>query len=174
MSNQQIDVTVREAVPQDAQQFADFLSIVGKETPFLVGDGSVDMTTEELARNLGDLYESPNNVLMVTLVDGRIVGTASVSASGKRRMEHLGEIGISVLKDYWGFGLGSLLLEELIAWSREGGIIRRLELTVQHRNQRAIHLYEKMGFVTEAIMPRGAKTDEGEFLDVQLMSIMVD
>lgn len=175
MTREEVDITIREAVPDDAQQIAAALQQVAVETPYLVmnGEGPA-IEVEELAHNLADLYDSPNNVLMVAIIENRIVGTASVSASSKKRMEHLGEVGISILKDYWGFGLGKAMMESLIDWSCEGGIIRRLELTVQERNQRAIQLYEKVGFQTEAILPRGTKTDEDEFLDVRLMSLLID
>lgn len=171
----EIEFTIREAIPDDAADILEVLRIIGKETPFLVMDEKgMEMTPDEMSENLANLYESPNNVLMVALADGKVIGTASVKASAKKRMEHIGEIGISILKDYWGFGLGSLMMEELILWAQESGVIRRLELTVQHRNQRAVHVYEKIGFKTEAIMERGAKTDDGEFLDVHLMRLMVD
>ena len=83
------------------------------------------MSTAELAENLATLYESPNNVLLVALAGEAIIGTASVSAFQKR-MEHIGEIGISILKQYWGYGLGSILMEELIRWAHESHVIRRL------------------------------------------------
>lgn len=171
----EVEFTIREAIPADAADILQALRIVGRETPYLVMDEKgLEMTQDEMSENLANLYESPNNVLMVALADGKVIGTASVKASAKKRMEHIGEIGISILKDYWGFGLGSLMMEELISWAQESEVIRRLELTVQHRNQRAVHVYEKMGFTTETIMPRGAKTDDGEFLDVHLMSMMID
>ncbi|MTD37594.1 GNAT family N-acetyltransferase [Erwinia sp. CPCC 100877] len=171
----EVEFTIREAIPSDAAEVLNTLEVIGSETPFLVMDEKgLEMSVEEMSENLARLYESPNNVLFVALAGKKVVGTASVKASSKKRMEHIGEIGISILKDYWGFGLGSLLMEELLLWAKESGVIRRLELTVQHRNQRAIHVYEKIGFQTEAIMPRGAKTDDGEFLDVHLMSKMID
>ena len=77
----------------------------------------------------------PNNVLLVALA-GEALGPL-LSASSKKRMEHIGEIGISILKQYWGYGLGSILMEELIRWAHESHVIRRLELTVQDRNQRS-------------------------------------
>jgi len=170
-----LQITIREAIPADAAELLAVLKLIGKETPFLVMDEKgLELTNEEMMYNLADLYESPNNVLLVALVDGLIVGTASVKASAKQRMEHIGEIGISLLKEFWGLGLGSLMMEEVLLWANESKIIRRLELTVQDRNQRAIHVYEKMGFQTETIMKRGAKTDDGEFLDVHLMSQMID
>ncbi|OTN88107.1 acetyltransferase [Enterococcus sp. 7E2_DIV0204] len=171
----EVEFTIREAIPADAADILQALRIVGRETPYLVMDEKgMEMTPDEMSENLANLYESPNNVLMVALADGKVIGTASVKASAKKRMEHIGEIGISILKDYWGFGLGSLMMEELIEWAKESKVIRRLELTVQHRNQRAVHVYEKIGFKTETIMDRGAKTDDGEFLEVHLMSMMID
>lgn len=171
----EVEFTIREAIPGDAVEILRTLKTIGSETPFLVMDEKgLEMTPVEMSENLANLYESPNNLLMVALADEQVIGTASVKASSKKRMEHIGEIGISILKDYWGFGLGSLMMEELIEWAKESGVIRRLELTVQQRNQRAVHVYEKIGFKTETIMARGAKTDDGEFLDVHLMSRMID
>lgn len=171
----EVEFTIREAIPDDAVEILRALKTIGSETPFLVMDEKgLEMTPVQMSENLANLYESPNNLLMVALADEQVIGTASVKASSKKRMEHIGEIGISILKDYWGFGLGSLMMEELIEWAKESGVIRRLELTVQHRNQRAVHVYEKIGFKTETIMARGAKTDDGEFLDVHLMSRMID
>ncbi|MBO0422621.1 GNAT family N-acetyltransferase [Enterococcus plantarum] len=171
----EVEFTIREAIPDDAVEILRALKIAGSETPFLVMDEKgLEMTPVEMSENLANLYESPNNLLMVALADEQVIGTASIKASSKKRIEHIGEIGISILKDYWGFGLGTLMMEELIEWAKESGVIRRLELTVQHRNQRAVHVYEKIGFKTETIMARGAKTDEDEFLDVHLMSRMID
>lgn len=171
----EVEFTIREAIPSDAVELLQALKIIGSETPYLVMDEKgMEMTSKEMSDNLATLYESPNNILMVALADEKVIGAASVKASSKRRMSHIGEIGISILKEYWGFGLGSLMMEELIQWAKESNIIRRLELTVQHRNQRAVHVYEKIGFKTEAIMARGAKTDDGNFLDVHLMSMIID
>ena len=171
----EVEFTIREAIPSDGAQILQVLEIIGSQTPYLVMDEKgLEMTTDEMGDNLANLYESSHNILMVALANEKVIGTASVKASSKKRVEHIGEIGISILQDYWGFGLGSLMMEELIVWAKESGVIRRLELTVQHRNQRAVHVYEKIGFMTEAIMSRGAKTDDGEFLDVHLMSMMID
>lgn len=168
-------MAICEAIPADAAELLTVMQQIGRETPYLVMDEKgLAMNEAEMQRNLDQLYESKNNVLLLALADEKIVGTASIKAAEQHRMEHIGEIGISLLKEYWGYGLGSILMEELIQWSSESGVIRRLELTVQDRNKRAIHVYEKMGFQTEAIMPRGAKTDEGLFLDVHLMSYLID
>lgn len=65
-------------------------------------------------------------------------------------------------------------MEVALDWAEQTPMIRRLELTVQARNSRAVHLYEKFGFKIEAAKERGAKTKDGEFLDVYLMSRLID
>jgi acetyltransferase, GNAT family len=49
-----------------------------------------------------------------------------------------------------------------------------LQLSVQKRNEAAIHLYSKFGFVTEGLQERGAYLKEGIFLDVYLMGRLID
>ena len=113
-------------------------------------------------------------MLFLALVDDRIVGTASIKSQPERRIKHIGELGVSILKEYWGLGLGSILIEELLEWAQASQEIFRIELTVQEQNPRAVALYEKFGFKKEALMERGARADDGRFLKVWLMSYLVN
>lgn len=81
---------------------------------------------------------------------------------------------MAVLKDYWGHGLGRILLEEVIVWAQEIGLLKRLELTVQVRNERAVRLYQSCGFDIEGTQKRGARTDMGEWLDLYYMGRLID
>lgn len=173
--SEDIDVTIREALPEDAQQIVQVSQTIGKQTEFLVMDEfGMNLPVGLLENQLETIYNSQAQLLLVAVVEAEIVGTASVRTSEEKRVDHIGEVGISLLKDYWGMGLGSTLLEELIDWAQQTNQIRRLELTVQKQNKRAIHLYKKYGFQTEAVMKRGARGDDGRFLDVLLMSKMID
>lgn len=171
----ELAIIFREAIPADAEQLLEVTKKMGSETEFLVMDEKgMNLTTELFSQQLAALYESQNNVLLLALVDEQIIGTASVKTDNHYRVAHIGEIGISVLKEYWGLGIGTLLMEELLTWAKESGTICRLELTVQTRNKRAVHIYQKIGFEIEALMPRGARSDEGEFLDVYLIRYLID
>ncbi|WP_269796669.1 GNAT family protein, partial [Streptococcus sp. SM3] len=70
--------------------------------------------------------------------------------------------------------LGQILLEEGIEWAHSTGVLRKLILNVQVRNERAVHLYKKLGFEIEGCQARGACSAEGEFLDVYLMGKLID
>ena len=69
-------------------------------------------------------------------------------------MKHYGTIGISVLKEYWGRGIATALLEKLISWFKEKGI-KKINLDVFENNEKAIKLYEKFGFKLEGCIEDG-------------------
>lgn len=102
------------------------------------------------------------------------VGVLNIVPSDHSQDDSIGDIFIAVKQAYWGYGLGSLLMEMALDWAKHTPMIHRLELTVQVRNSRAIHLYEKFGFRIDATTSRGVQTKDGEFLDVYLMSRLID
>lgn len=170
---EQLDVVIREAIPDDAESILNHLSNTALETGFMtMGEEGPGISIEEEQEQLAKLYESNNNVLLVALVNEEVIGTASIHGSQSPKLSHIGEIGIVIAKDYWGYGLGTAMMNEMIKWANESSVLKRLELTVQARNQKARHLYEKLGFTLEAVMSRGVK-DNGEYLDVCLMSMMI-
>ncbi|HFD1744233.1 TPA: N-acetyltransferase family protein [Enterococcus faecium] len=173
--SEEIGIILREAVPDDAKDILSMMEQVNSETEFLALDeAELLLPPETLSEELSYMYESNNNLLLLAINEGTIVGTASVKADSQFRLSHVGEVGISILQEYWGMGLGTLMLEEIINWAKEMGVLFRLELDVQVRNERAVHLYQKMGFQIEAVIPRGVRTDLGEFLDVYKMSYLIE
>lgn len=168
-----IDCIIREAIPNDAEQILDLLNETATQTGYMTqGPEGVGISVEEEAKQLAEIYDSLNNSIFVAIVDDRIIGIASIHGSDKPKIEHIGEVGIVIDKAYWGFGLGRMMMEELLAWADESPVLSRLELKVQERNTRARHLYEMLGFNLEAIMERGVK-DDGQLLNVCLMSKMI-
>ena len=57
-------------------------------------------------------------------------------------IQHIGDVFIVVQKAYWNQGLGQILLEEGLEWAHSTGLLRKLVLNVQVRNERAVHLYK--------------------------------
>lgn len=89
----EVEFTIREAIPTDAEEILQTLTLIGSETPYLVMDEKgMEMTPDEMSENLANLYESLNNVLMVALADGKVIGTASVKASSKNVWSILGRL----------------------------------------------------------------------------------
>ena len=166
------EVIVEEAQLSDAKALVDLLSQVSQETDFVVAE--TILSQEDMEIFLAQHLESVNEICLVVRVDKKLAGVLNVSSTSSPQTNHIGDIFIAVQEKYWGYGLGSLLMEVALDWACHTPVIRRLELTVQDRNSRAVHLYEKFGFKIEATKERGAKTKDGEFLDVYLMSRLID
>ena len=166
------EVIVEEAQLSDAKALVDLLSQVSQETDFVVAE--TILSQEDMEIFLERHLESVNEICLVVRVGKELAGVLNVSSTSSPQTNHIGDIFIAVQEKYWGYGLGSLLMEVALDWACHTPVIRRLELTVQDRNSRAVHLYEKFGFKIEAAKERGAKTKGGEFLDVYLMSRLID
>lgn len=168
------EVYFSEAEPADAVAFIDFMNQVARESDYLVMDESgFRFSQEEMERIFEAGIENPGELCLLAKVGSEVIGAISVKSSKQFRISHIGNIFIAIKKDYWGHGLGTILLDEVIEWAQEMDLLKRLELTVQVRNQAAVHLYQKMGFVIEGTQVRGARTDEGEWLDLYYMGRLI-
>ena len=96
-----------------------------------------------------DLLSRDYCFYLVAVADGQVVGCAGLTNICKE-----GNIdNVVVAPEYRGRGIATGLLEELLAQGEEQGI-EAFTLEVRMSNAAAIHVYEKMGFVSEGIRPR--------------------
>ncbi len=97
---------------------------------------SADMLAGELAGHPGDRY------YLVAEVDGVIAGYAGLLAPGGGQADVLT---LAVAEDRWGEGIGSALLEGLLAEAARRGC-PQVFLEVRVDNDRAQRLYRRYGF----------------------------
>lgn len=169
-----LDITLREATPKDAKELLKVMTILNKETPFLlVNQHSLELDDAAMASQIDFIYEEDNQLILLAFNHNELIGVATVMSEMDPPLRHIGEIGISILKEYWGYGLGTVMLEEIISWAKEHQQIKRLEIKVQKRNERAISLYQKLHFETEGIIRCGFLSEKNEYLDVLLMSLII-
>lgn len=140
------------------------------ETDYLLSypdENSFDAQQE--AEFLKEKTESPNEIEIVAVVDGMVAGTAGIEAVGsKYKLKHRAELGIAILKEYWGLGLGKALMEACIECAKEAGYTQ-LELNAVAENERAVALYKKMGFVEYGRNPRGFNSRVSGYQEVVYM-----
>ena len=97
-----------------------------------------------MSRGLGDVYKR-QSIYLVADDEGEIVGCLNLNSFSKERLKHNAELGISVKKDYWHKGIGSMLIKEAIEFAKKINI-DSIYLTVRSDNERAKSLYTKFGF----------------------------
>lgn len=96
-----------------------------------------------------DLLSRDYCMYLVALVDGQPVGCA-----GLTNICNEGNIdNVVVSEGYRGQGVATRLLSELLVRGENCGI-EAFTLEVRVSNAAAIHVYEKLGFVSEGIRPR--------------------
>jgi ribosomal protein S18 acetylase RimI-like enzyme len=79
---------------------------------------------------------------------------------------HVGYFGIGVAPEWRGMGLGTLLMQAVIAEAeRHLGGLRLIQLDVFANNERGIQLYRKLGFTEYARLP-GAVHHRGNYVDL--------
>lgn len=140
-----MNIVIERATPADAKAMLEYLKQVGGETDNLTfGAEGLPFTVEEEAVYIAKTENSHDEIALVAKDNGRIIGDASLSRL-PRRMSHRGDLGISVIKDYWNKGVGSRLLSEIIEIAKANSF-EIIDLQVRADNSAAIHLYEKFGF----------------------------
>jgi ribosomal protein S18 acetylase RimI-like enzyme len=73
------------------------------------------------------------------------VGYVTVEESMWELSRHAGELGIAVLPQFRGVGVGSALLDSVLRVASEKGF-KKVNLSVFHTNRNAINLYKRFGF----------------------------
>ena len=167
-------ITIRSVEPEDAAGMLQYMKIMLGETPFLLRTPEeFNYTTEEEARILAGRKNDPRSLMLVAEAGGEIIASADVCPHGtKSRVQHRAELGISVRKDYWRQGIGSALMERLIPFAKQSGF-EQIELTVESKNQRALQLYHKNGFIIYGTRPHGLKYPDGSYDNDYLMVRML-
>lgn len=169
------ELIICEAQIEDAESLSETLKLVQEESDFLTRDSDSPTLSPEQAKDfIESQLQKQNAICLVAKIGEQVVGVLNVSSGNFDRINHIGEVFIAVRQAYQGYGIGSFLMEGLMDWAEHTPVIRRLELDVQVRNEKAIGLYQKFGFAIEATKQRGAKTKNGEFLDVYAMAKLID
>lgn len=96
-----------------------------------------------------------------------VVGWCDVFPESNPRQNHRGALGMGLLPEYRGKGLGSKLLAAVLAQAQKFGL-EKVELHVYTSNSAAIALYKKFGFEQEGLIRRYRKLD-GEYFDCLVM-----
>lgn len=107
----------------------------------------------------------------IALVQERVVGWCDVLPIERQTRAHCGVLGIAVLPEHRGRGIGSALLRSTIDDARRFGL-KRIELSYRSGNTAVGALYERFGFVLEG-RQRNAVLVDGEYEDLVCMALIL-
>ena len=111
--------------------------------------------------------------------DGVIVGEGSLRRLGPSMLDHGAVLALGIHPEAQGRGLGRAMMQALLAWARdpprhpEGRPrpVRRVELYVRADNDRALALYQSLGFTVEGRRARFVRLPGDRFIDDLVMGL---
>lgn len=117
-----------------------------------------------------DCQTRSNCKMLVAIHNERIVGLAE-AVGGKRSLRTTAVLAISVDQSRRRQGIGRALLKSIIHWARLNPELYRLELEVFANNQKALSLYDQLGFVREGLR-KSVAIKHGVMLDSYIMGMV--
>lgn len=142
----------------------------------------IDGETENLDREAGEglltpddfeklIYEdsiAEKNIFLVAQVKDKIIGFTRLEGNKLSRFSHKAEFGICILKEYCGYGIGKVLLENILIFA-DSNRIEKVSLSVVQTNTNAIRLYKKYGFIEEGLLIKDRLHKDGNYYNTVLM-----
>ena len=162
-----LEVIVRPIAIPDAVSYRACLDSVARERRYLAQMEALPLERIEMF-----VRESvAQGAAQFVAVEGStVVGWADVFPNWAAAVAHCGTLGMGVMAEYRGQGIGAMLLSACLVKAAAKGI-SRVVLEVRADNSAAIHLYEKAGFAVEARM-RNAMRFEGVYYEALQMSLI--
>lgn len=169
-----MEVAIREAVPADAEQIIDLVQKMSAEpdVDIALAPDEPYHTIEAEQTILAEFAASENSIYLVAEAGDRIIGFINCKGGKRKATRHVTLLSISLDEAWRNQGVGSRLMAHAVVWARNTGSVHRIELLVFARNEMAIHLYQKFGFVMEG-RRRRAVFSNGEYLDDLIMALLL-
>ncbi len=161
-----IRLMFRSLIPADAEAFLVYRKQIPLDsTHTMQYQGMKFPSIDEAAERLRTQLEDRVQLSIGIFESHRVVGSLNFRMHNPEHpwIQHVGEFGMTVLKEYWGQGLGKRLLLYLDQHARSIGVTR-IEANVRTANERGVRLYQGSGFQIEGTRRQAAKIN-GEYQD---------
>lgn len=160
-----MDICVRKIEYKDIESFRHAIGSVAKEKKYIL---TVETPShDKVFKFVSDNIEK-KHAQYIAIQDEQVIGWADIIPYEKEVLSHAGQLGMGVLKDYRGKGVGTQLLSSVMKHSWDNGLTR-LELEVFSDNTNAIGLYKKHGFILEGTK-KYARFLKNEYHDILIMA----
>ena len=164
------ELIIKSAQLEDSEEIITFIKQVEGETRFLMREtGEFNKSIDHERRFIEDKLKNDMEIFLIAKINGKIVGTLGFATIPFNRYKHKGHFGISIMKEFWDYGIGYNLITSLITWADNAGIIK-ITLEVDSDNFRAINLYEKFEFVQEGVLKYDKYLGDETYIDSIIMS----
>ncbi len=162
------EVVVRDARPDDLDAFLPVFHEV-------VDDGETYSYPEGLdAEQVRDLwFTQPRRTSVAVDADGTLLGSATMGPNRPGRGSHVGTASFMVSSAARGRGVGRLLGEDMVRWSRTQGFAAIQFNAVVETNTAAVRLWEDLGFRVLATVPEAFESRRHGRVGLHVMHLVL-
>ena len=162
---------LRSPKEEDVDGTLEYLRISAGETNFILRypEECAKYTPESEKALFERKNASPNEAMIMCIVDGRVVGNCEISFRTNLKTKHRASVAIALISEFWNQGIGTKMFQELIRLAEERGDVLQMELDFVEGNSRARALYEKMGFRITGVKPDALRLKDGTLLNEYMM-----
>jgi RimJ/RimL family protein N-acetyltransferase len=152
--------------PEDGEEVLAFArSLPERDLLFL----SIDITRPEVVEGWVRRVEAGRTSTVIAEVGGRLIGHGSLYLSEIAWARHMGEIQLLISPEHRGWGLGSLLANEVFAIAQERGL-QKVIARMAADQKGALAVFERLGFKAEALLADYVMDRQGRTHDLIVMS----
>ena len=157
---------VRSPAASDAAGRLAFFRKVNAQTDWLARAAQDSPADEALAAQvLEEQLDDDACLELAAFGAGGMLACASIGPVDRTspRRRHRARVGVAVLKECWGLGLGGALVARLLAEAPAMGYTQ-VELETLRDNDRALRLYRRLGFREVGALPEAVRGHEGVYM----------
>ena len=158
-------ITYIKASEQFAESYCSAVDTVAKERKYLA---SVDGFPLDSTIGFVKMIEANNLAQFYAIENDQVIGWCDILPKSFEGLRHVGVLGMGVLGNYRGQGIGRTLLEMTLDHAKNINGLEKVELEVFESNLPAIKLYAHLGFKIEGVREKSRKLD-GRYDNIVLM-----
>lgn len=161
------NVVIEEINKNQIKNFYNFKKEILSETKFLITSKDELMDFDSFRNYVLFYITNPYRIIYIAKFKEKIIGEITMMIHEKKKMKHVAEFGISVLKEFRGIGIGKKLISTAEQWAFEHGV-KRIQLEVMSNNLKAINLYLNLGYKIEG-RKKMAVSFDNHYVDLLIM-----
>ena len=139
----------------------------------LLEPGERVITVEKQRKRIKGILSRDNQTILVAEDQGgQLVGHLTAFGGIYNRNRHTVDLVIGILQGFTGQGIGTQMFTQVEEWARTHAI-HRLELTVMVHNERALKLYQKIGFEIEGLKKHHLRVND-KYVDEYEMAKLLE
>ncbi len=165
------EAVLRSPREEDVESTLEYLYVSAGETEYILRypEECGKYTAEGEKKLFEQKNASPNEAMLMCVVDGRVIGNCEISFYRGMKTKHRATVAIALISEFWNQGIGTKMFEEMIHLAEEREEVMQMELEFVEGNTRARYLYEKMGFRIAGVHPNAIRLKDGRLLNNYLM-----